>query len=514
MGRKKPYNHELEQAVLGALLLEREALTEVIEILKTETFDKEAHQYIFEAIRQLFERSEPVDLLTVPSQLRANGHLEKAGGAYYISQLTLITNSAANIVYHARLLQELAIKRSLIGIANETLRNAYDETSDVFDLLNTMSQSIFEVSELNIRRNYERLDNLISKAINELQTVRNQKDGLTGVPTGFASLDRVTSGWQRSDLVIVAARPGMGKTAFVLSIARNAAIDFKRPIALFSLEMSAVQLTKRLISSEAELESGKLKTGKMTEMEWNRMFDRLHSLSEAPIFIDDTPALSVLELRAKCRRLKARNDIQLVVIDYLQLMSADMKTKGNREQEIAYISRSLKQLAKELDVPVIALSQLSRAVETRGGTKRPQLSDLRESGSIEQDADMVIFLYRPEYYELTEDENGEPTKNVGEVIIAKHRNGSLENVRLKFINEFTKFTEWDEAEAFGEDAFGGGSFGSGLSSAMAPPAEMLTDNRPPARSEGSSTVKMSSRLNQQKTDGPPAPPPPDDEPPF
>ncbi|UZR93051.1 replicative DNA helicase [Chondrinema litorale] len=452
LGKKRPYDIELEQAVLGALMLEKDALNDVIEILKPESFDLEAHQRIYKAILALFAKSEPIDLLTVTAQLRSSGELDIAKGAIYITQLTQRVNSAANIEYHARLLLQYSIKRELINISNQIQRDSYEETSDVFELLDKMEQALFEVSEMNIRKNFSGMSSIMSDAIAELESMRDQVDGLTGVPSGFSSLDRITSGWQKSDLIILAGRPGMGKTAFVLSSLRNAAVDFGKPSAIFSLEMSSVQLVKRLISAEAELDSSKLKTGKLSEHEWKKLVDKTAKLSEAPIFIDDTPALSILELRAKCRRLKAQHDIQMVIIDYLQLMAGESGKNGNREQEIAMISRSLKQLAKELNIPVIALSQLSRAVETRGGDKRPQLSDLRESGSIEQDADMVIFLYRPEYYGITEDEEGVPVTGTGEVMIEKNRHGATERVRLKFIGKYTKFTDWES------DDFGGNDF--------------------------------------------------------
>ena len=315
-------------------------------------------------------------------------------------------------------------------------------------------QSLFDVSESHIRKNYDKMSSLLSQAIQEIEDRKNKEDGLTGVPSGLSALDRVTSGWQPSDLVIIAARPGMGKTAFVLSTLRNAAIDFKKPVAIFSLEMSSVQLVNRLISAEAELESEKIKRGDLADYEWEQLLHKTAKLSDAPIFIDDTPGLSILELRAKCRRLVAQHGVSLIVIDYLQLMTGDSSKNagGNREQEIASISRALKGIAKELNVPVLALSQLSRAVETRGGDKKPQLSDLRESGSIEQDADMVMFLYRPEYYGITQDEEGMPLNGTGEVIIAKHRNGRLENVQLKFIGKFTKFTDLDDSGA--DDTYG------------------------------------------------------------
>lgn len=452
LGKLPPQAVDLEEATLGALMLEKDALTTVIDILKPDSFYKEAHAEIYSAIVDLFNNSEPVDLLTVTNQLRKKGKLEFAGGAYYITELTTRVNSSANIEYHARIIVQQAIKRKLIKLASEIQQDAYEDTTDVFHLLDRSEQSLFEISEANIRKNVSDMRSIMKEAVTELEAKKKHKDGLTGVPSGFSSLDRVTSGWQKSDLVIIAARPGMGKTAFVVSAMRNAAVEFGAAVAIFSLEMSSVQLVNRLISAESELEGEKIKKGTLADYEWEQMVHKTARLAEAPIFIDDTPALSILELRAKARRLKAQHDIQLIIIDYLQLMSGDTSRNGgsgNREQEIASISRALKNIAKELNVPVIALSQLSRAVETRGGDKRPQLSDLRESGSIEQDADMVMFLYRPEYYGITEDEQGNPTKNTGEVIIAKHRNGSLDSVQLKFIGKFTKFCDLEYNEGFG-----------------------------------------------------------------
>ncbi len=445
LGKLPPQAVEIEEAVLGALMLERDALTNVIEILKPQSFYKDSNKTIFEAIVQLFNNSEPVDIKTVVHQLRKNGQLELVGGAYYVSELTTKVNSAANIEYHARIIAEQSIKRELIRISSEIQSDAYEDTMDVFKLLDKAEQSLFDISESHIRKNYDKMSTLLHQAIEEIEKKKDRKDGLTGVPSGFTALDRVTSGWQPSDLVIIAARPGMGKTAFVVSAMRNAAVDHKKPVAIFSLEMSSIQLVNRLISAEAELESDKIKRGDMADYEWEQLLHKTSRLSDAPIFIDDTPALSILELRAKSRRLVAQHGVSLIIIDYLQLMSGDASKSGggNREQEIASISRALKGIAKELNIPVIALSQLSRAVETRGGDKRPQLSDLRESGSIEQDADMVMFLYRPEYYGMTQDENGMPLNGVGEVIIAKHRNGKLEDVRLKFIGKFTKFEDLD-----------------------------------------------------------------------
>jgi replicative DNA helicase len=449
-GRKPPQALELEVAVLGALMLEKDALTAVIDILKPDGFYKDSHREIFLAIKSLFAKSEPIDIETVVHELRSLGKIEQAGGPYYVTKLTERVNSAANIEAHARIISEHAIRRAILLVASEILRDGYDETVDVFQFMDKVQQMLFDVSETYIRKNYSDMSTLAKAFLDDLNAKKDHKDGLTGVPSGFTNLDRVTSGWQNSDLVIIAARPGMGKTAFVVSAARNAAVDHKRGVAIFSLEMSSLQLMQRLVSAEAELESEKLKKAQLAPYEWEQLNYAIRRLEQAPLFIDDTPALSILELRAKCRKIKAQfAGLSLIIIDYLQLMTADTGNKnksGNREQEIATISKSLKSIAKELNVPVIALSQLSRAVETRGGDKRPQLSDLRESGSIEQDADMVIFLYRPEYYNITQDEAGNSTIGTGEVIIAKHRNGSLDTVNLRFVGKYTKFSDWDNAD--------------------------------------------------------------------
>lgn len=495
LGKLPPQAVDLEEAVLGALMLEKDALTSVIDILHPESFYKESHQKIYNAIKTLFTKSDPIDLLTVTNQLRETAELELVGGAFYITQLTSKVNSAANIEYHARIVSEMSIKRELIRISSEIQKEAYEDTTDVFELLDKTEASLFEVSESNIRKNFADMRSIMLEAINDLEVRKNQDDGLTGIASGFTNLDRITSGFQRSDMIIIAARPGMGKTAFILTAARNAAVDFGMGVAVFSLEMSAVQLVNRLISAEAELESEKLRKGNLADYEWTQLHHRIAKLTDAPIFIDDTPGLSILELRAKCRRLKAQHDIQMVVIDYLQLMQGD-SSKGNREQEIASISRSLKNIAKELSVPVIALSQLSRAVETRGGDKRPQLSDLRESGSIEQDADMVMFLYRPEYYGITEDEDGNPVTGTGDVIIAKNRHGSLEDVRLRFIGKYTKFADLD-ASAFGDiPGLPDGNF------------QRLDDEE----GGGGGTITMGSKMNN--TGGDDLPAPDTDNPPF
>src|ERR1700753_230043 len=445
LGKLPPQAVDLEEAVLGALMLEKDALSSVIDILNPEVFYKDNHQKIFQAIKQLFEKSQPVDILTVTAQLRQLGELEMIGGAYYITELTNRVASAANIVFHSRIIIQKFIQRELIRISTETVQLAYEDTTDVLDLLDRAEKNLFEIAQNNLRRDSRKMDDLMHEALKEIEALKDKKDGLTGIASGFTDLDRITSGWQKSDLVIIAARPAMGKTAFVLTCARNAAVDFSKPVVVFSLEMSSVQLVNRLISGETEIEQEKIRKGTLEEWEWQQIHSKIGRLEQAPLIIDDTPALNIFEVRAKCRRLKSQHDIQLIIIDYLQLMqgkAGDGKGGGNREQEIGSISRALKSVAKELNVPVIALSQLSRAVETRpGGSKRPMLSDLRESGSIEQDADMVLFLYRPEYYGLEVDEDNMPTQGVGEVIIAKHRNGETGRVRLKFVGKYVKFTD-------------------------------------------------------------------------
>jgi len=414
-GRVPPQATDLEEAVLGAMMLEQNALTNVIDILKPEVFYKEAHQKIFAAIHALFADSKPVDILTVTQELKNRGDLDLVGGAYTISMLTNRVASAANVEFHARIVLQKYLQRELIRISSEIIKESYEDATDVFDILDRAEKELFAVSETNLRRNYEDMFSLVKEAVKQIEGAKNQEGHISGIPSGFSGIDRITAGWQKSDLVILAARPGMGKTAFVLSMARNMAVDFKKPIAIFSLEMSGVQLVTRLISSETELEADKLRRGQLEQYEWEQLNARLNTLTDAPLYIDDTPALSIFELRAKCRRLKAQHDVQLVIVDYLQLMSAGNDNRGNREQEISNISRSMKSLAKELNIPIIAISQLSRAVETRGGSKRPILSDLRESGAIEQDADMVLFIYRPEYYQITEDEEGNSTEGLAQV---------------------------------------------------------------------------------------------------
>lgn len=453
-GKLPPQALELEEAVLGAMMIDKKGVDEVIDILQSEVFYKDSHKHIFEAIFQLFTDSQPIDLLTVSSQLKKNGKLDVAGGDFYLIQLTQKIASSAHIEFHSRIILQKFIQRSLIRISSEIIEESYDESTDVFDLLDKAESKLYEITQGNIKRSSETAQSLVIQAKKRIEEIAN-REGLSGIPTGFDKLDKLTSGWQPSDLIIIAARPGMGKTAFVLSMARNMAIDYGHAVALFSLEMSSVQLITRLISSETGLPSEILRTGKLEQHQWEQLSVKVKDLEKAPLFIDDSPSLSIFDLRAKARRLKSQHDIKIIIVDYLQLMTAGGNGKGggNREQEISTISRNLKALAKELEVPVIALSQLSRAVETRGSSKRPLLSDLRESGAIEQDADIVSFIYRPEYYKIDEwdDDDASPTAGQAEFIIAKHRNGSLDEVRLKFIGNLGKFDNLEDYSSGFED---------------------------------------------------------------
>ena len=456
-GKLPPQAIELEEAVLGALMLDNEALSDTIDILKPEYFYRMEHQKIFDAIIVLFNESKPVDILTVIEQLKKMGALENIGGAFYITELTNSVSSSANTEYHARIIVEKFIQRSLIQISSNIIKDSFDETIDVFDLLSKAEQNLFSVTEGSLRKSYDKMSVLITNAIQSIEELKNKKDGLSGVPSGFSKLDRVTSGWQKSDLIIIAGRPGMGKTALALTMARNIAINHKSPIGIFSLEMSSDQLVNRLISSESEIPSGKLRKGNLEEYEFVQLHEKIRDLAEAPIYIDDTPGLSVFELRAKARRLVKNHGVHIIIVDYLQLMTAGGNKSGNREQEISTISRSLKGIAKELKIPVIALSQVNRGVESRTSTsKRPILADLRESGAIEQDADIVTFIYRPEYYKIYEWENSDDSRGQAEIIIAKHRNGSLENIRLKFISNLAKFSDLDYFDGVNVDGSLGG----------------------------------------------------------
>ena len=445
-GTVPPQAIELEQAVLGALMLERDAIIDVQEYVKAETFYLEEHRTIFKAIQALSFDMKAIDLYTVTEHLKSQKELQKVGGAAYLAELTQKVASAAHIEFHAKIIAQKYVQRELIRSATEIERRSYDDEVDVTELIGFAEQEIFRVSEGNVKRSVQSASDILRKALAQIEEASKTAGEYNGVRSGFTDIDAVTLGWQPSDLIIIAARPSMGKTAFVLTMARNMAVELKTPVAFFSLEMSSVQLMNRLIVAETQLNSKDLRTGNLTPAQWTHLESQTVELGRSPLYIDDTPALSVYEFRSKARRLKTQYDIQLIIIDYLQLMTAATpETRGNREQEVSLISRTLKAIAKELNVPIIALSQLSRNVENRGGSKRPQLSDLRESGAIEQDADVVAFIHRPEYYGLTTDENNMPTAGMAEIIIAKHRNGEVTDVPLRFIKEQAKFADADSS---------------------------------------------------------------------
>ncbi len=458
-GKIPPQAKELEEAILGAIMLEKSVFDTVVEILKPECFYLEANQRIFRSMQSLASKSMPIDLLTVVEELKIKGDLEVVGGPYYVSRLTNSVVSSANIESHARIVLQKFIQRELIRISGEIIGDAYEDSTDVFDLLDDAESKLFEITNNHLRKNFDDIETVLMKTIQRIEDMRNREEDITGVPTGFPSLDKITYGWQATDLIILAARPSVGKTAFALNLARSAAMNPSKPtsVAFFSLEMSSAQLVQRILSAESEIWLEKIARGKLEEHEMKQLYKRgIDKLSKAPIFIDDSAALNIFELRAKCRRLKNKHNVGLIIIDYLQLMSGQTDRNSNREQEISKISRDLKGLAKELQVPIIALSQLSREVEKRKeGNKMPQLSDLRESGAIEQDADMVMFLYRPEYYDITSNEMGESNKGETHVRIAKHRNGSLETIKLRALLHIQKFVEDDS------DDMGGGFPGPG-----------------------------------------------------
>lgn len=440
-GKIPPQAIEIEESVLGALLLDQNAITNAIDILRQEYFYLEAHQHIYRAISILFRDGNPVDLLSVADQLKKDGRFDEIGGLTKLVSLTNRITSAAHIEYHVRILSEKYIQRELIRVSTETLKDSYDDTVDVLNLLDRTETKFLEINDSNFKSDFHSMDVLLSNTLKEIEANQNSQDETMGVVTGFNDLDARTGGFQKGTLLILAARPAMGKTALALTMARNMAVDFNKPVAIFSLEMTASELMSRLIAAESGIDAKKFKLkGELQDWEKEQLRNKTNALAHAPMYIDDNPGLTIFELRAKCRRLKQKYDIQMVFIDYLQLMSGGetMKTGGNREQEISYISRQLKALSKEIGVPIMALSQLSRAVETRGGSKRPQLSDLRESGAIEQDADMVMFVYRPSYYGI-DVENGMSTEGLAKLIIAKHRSGEPGDVNLRFVERFVRF---------------------------------------------------------------------------
>ena len=454
VGKLPPRDTEIEEAVLGALMLEKDAYMSVCDLLVPDSFYDPLNRKIYEAISALGLNQKPIDMMTVTEQLRQNGTLDEVGGAVRITELTARVYSAAHVEYHAKIIAQKYLARRLIAFASQVETEAFDESNDVDDLLQEAEGKLFEISQTQLKREVTQIDPVINLALEQIQIAANSDSGLSGLPSGYTELDRITSGWQNSDLIIIAARPAMGKTAFVLSMAKNIAVDYDKPVAVFSLEMANVQLVKRLISNVAEIEGSKIKSGQLSPEEWDRLNTRLSNVYSAPLYLDETPGLSITEMRTKARRLVREHGVRIIIIDYLQLMNASGLKLGSREQEVSTISRSLKALAKELDIPIIALSQLNRATETRED-KRPVLSDLRESGAIEQDADIVCFIHRPEYYTKSGfDAEGNDIRGQAEIIIAKHRSGGVGTVKLRFTGSYARFENWDDAYESVRDVVG------------------------------------------------------------
>ena len=473
-GHLQPQAIDIEKVVLGALMIDKDAFTVVSEIIKPETFYEARHQKIYEAVQSLNLQEKPVDIMTVTEELRHKGTLEDVGGPAYVVELSSQVASSAHIEYHAHILAQKFLARQLIQFASMIETDAFDETVDVDDLMQKAEGALFEISQKNMLQDYVQIDTIVDQAHQLLLQASNREGGLTGVPSGFRKLDDITAGWQPSDLVIIAGRPAMGKTSFALSIAKNVAIDYRKPIAFFSLEMNNVQLVNRLISNVCSIPGNKILNGQLTPDEWERFDSNIRKMQGAPIYVDDTPGLSIFELRTKARRLVREHGIELLMIDYLQLMNANGMRFNSRQEEVSTISRSLKGLAKELNIPVLALSQLSRAVEQRDGPegKRPQLSDLRESGAIEQDADMVLFVHRPEYYHILQDEKGNDLHGMAQIIIAKHRKGATGDVLLNFRGEYTRFSNPEDIDfnaPLPDDSIGGEIMGSKMNDGPLPP---------------------------------------------
>ncbi len=454
----QPQAVEIERVVLGALMVDSDAFSVVSELLKPETFYEPRHQKIYEAIRNMNMDERPVDIMTLNDELSKMGEIDKVGGVDYLMEISSQVASAAHVESHARILAEKYMQRQLIHFAGDIETKAYDSSVDVDELMQQAEGSLFQISQNNMKQDFTQVAPVVKNAVEILQRAASNKGGLTGIPTGYVGMDEITSGWQASDLVIIAGRPAMGKTSFALSIAKNVAVDYGVPIGFFSLEMNNVQLVNRLISNVCEVSGRKILNGQLDPSDWERLDKRIGRLTDAPIYVDDTPGLSVFELRTKARRLVREKGVKIIMIDYLQLMNANGMKFGSRQEEVSTISRSLKGLAKELNIPVLALSQLSRNVENREGLegKRPQLSDLRESGAIEQDADMVLFVHRPEYYHIYQDEKGNDLHGMAQIIIAKHRKGSTGDVLLNFRGEFTRFQDPTEAAASSPAAADGG----------------------------------------------------------
>ncbi|MCI5680536.1 MAG: replicative DNA helicase [Bacteroidales bacterium] len=447
MGKLPPQAPELEDSVIGAMMIEKEAYGTVADLLTPESFYIDRNRIIFEAIRALAAKDQPIDSLSVAEKLKGMGTLEEAGGLQTLTTLTRNVASTAHLRYHAQIVAQKATARDLIRLAAEIEEAGYDDTQDIEELMQRAEAGVFEIGQRAQKRDVTQIDPVVEEALRRMDIASQNDSNISGIPSGFAALDKITAGWQKSDLVILAARPAMGKTAFVLSMAKNIAVNYGRPVAMFSLEMSNVQLVNRLIMNVCEIEGDKIKTGRLTRDDKMRLDTKINDLYGAPLYIDDTPSLSVFELRSKARKLVREHKVEMIIIDYLQLMNAQGMNFGSREQEISIISRNLKGLAKELDIPIIALSQLNRGVESRQGSegKKPQLSDLRESGAIEQDADMVCFIHRPEYYHFYTDEKGTDLRGLAEIIIAKHRSGATDSVYLRFRSKYAKFQNQGDA---------------------------------------------------------------------
>ena len=480
-GHLQPQATDIERAVIGALMIDKDAFSLVSEIIRPETFYEPRNQKIYQAIQNLNMTERPVDIMTVTEELKSQGTIDDIGGPGYLLDISDRVASSANVEYHAHILAQKFLARQLIQFASRVEEKAFDDTVDVDALMQEAEGSLFEISQKNMKQDYTQIDPVIQQALDILQKASANTGGLTGIPTGYTDLDEMTSGWQKSDLVIIAGRPAMGKTSFALSLAKNIAVDYHIPIAFFSLEMNNVQLVNRLISNTCEIAGSKILNGQLTPDEWDRLDKNLTKLTGSPVYVDDTPGLSVFELRTKARRLVREKGVKIIMIDYLQLMNANGMKFGSRQEEVSTISRSLKGLAKELDIPIIALSQLNRTVENREGLegKRPQLSDLRESGAIEQDADMVLFIHRPEYYHIFADEHGRNLKGMAQIIIAKHRNGSVGDVTLRFKGKYVRFENPEDDQAVplpGEDA-------NIISSKMNQSVPQVFDDMPPAPNE-------------------------------
>jgi len=440
MGRKPPQAIEIEEAVLAAMMLDRDCINDVLESLTPECFYNESNKKIFQAIVAIASRNDKVDILTVADELAKSGELEAVGGASYLSSLSMKIGAAANTDYHTKILLQKFIQRELIAISYRVQKQSFEDSMPVDDLLQYAQQEVFLLAERNMKRDTSPIQMVINQAIDDIQKGQERQDGLSGVPSGYANIDKMTYGWQPSDLIILAARPSVGKTAFVLTMARNMAVEYNVPVAFFSLEMSQTQLVKRLLVSETGLPSDKIWGAKKFRdpQDWDTLNERIGKLSRAPLWIDDTPSLSIYEFRSKARRLVQTQNVKMIIIDYLQLMTGPVELRGMREQEVSAISRALKSIAKDLNVPILALSQLNRSVETRGGSKRPQLSDLRESGAIEQDADIVMFIHRPEFFGTAE---ADAYPGQTQIIVAKHRNGVTGDVEMRFISSEVRFED-------------------------------------------------------------------------